>query len=144
MHDLPLVGGAPWAFANSVNDHGQVVGTDAKGNERFAALWSGGHGYNLNTLIAPSALHLMSGEYINDQGEIVGHGVLPNGHQRVFLLIRNHSVPLPPAAARPARDPPAARPAHPGHSCDTMQSKLPPVFCWAPRSLVPCWERPTV
>jgi probable HAF family extracellular repeat protein len=146
MHDLPPVGGAPWAFANSVNDHGQVVGneTDAKGNERFAALWSGGHGYNLNTLIAPSALHLTSAEYINDLGEIVGHGVLRNGHQRVFLLIRNPSVPLPSAAATLARDLPAARLPHPGHSCGTVQWKPLPFPCWAPRSLVPGWERPAV
>jgi probable HAF family extracellular repeat protein len=143
MHDLPPVGGAAWAFANSVNDHGQVAGltTNAKGNERFAVLWSGGHGYNLNTLIAPSKMHLVSAEYINDRGEIVGHGVLPNGHERVFLLIRNPSVPLPPAPARSARDVPAARLAHPGSSCGTMQSKLPAVFCWAPRSLAPGWAR---
>jgi probable HAF family extracellular repeat protein len=143
MHDLPPVGGAAWAFANSVNDHGQVAGltTNAKGNERFAVLWSGGHGYNLNTLIAPSKMHLVCAEYINDRGEIVGHGVLPNGHERVFLLIRNPSVPLPPAPARSARDVPAARLAHPGSSCGTMQSKLPAVFCWAPRSLAPGWAR---
>lgn len=148
MHDLPPAGGAPWAFANGVNDHGQVVGdeTDTKGDERFAVLWSGGHGYNLNTLIAPSALHLTSAEYIGDQGEIVGHGVLRNGHQRVFLLIRNRSVPLPlpPFAARPARDLPAARVPHSGHSCGTMQWKPLPAPCWAPRSLVPGWERPAV
>jgi len=136
MHDLPPVGGAPWAFGNSVNDHGQVAGntTDAKGNERFAVLWGGGHGYNLNTLIAPSKLHLVTAEYINDQGEIVGHGVLPNGNQRVFLLIRNPSVPLPPAAARSVRDLPAARLPHLGHLCGTTPLPGP---CWAARSLVP-------
>ena len=67
----------------------------ATGDELAAVLWSHGQGYDLNTLIAPSALHLASAEYINDQGEIVGHGVLPNGDQRVFLLIANPSVPLP-------------------------------------------------
>jgi probable HAF family extracellular repeat protein len=144
MHDLPPVGGAPWAFPNSVNDEGQVVGTesDKHGNELFPVLWSSGHGYNLNSLIAPSKLHLVGAEYINDRGEIVGHGVLPNGDQRVFLLIRNPSVPLTPAGARSARELPAARLAHPGSSCDTMQSRLPAVFCWAPRSLVPGWARP--
>ena len=142
MHDLRPVGGLPWAFGNSVNDHGQVAGTeaDAKGNERSAVLWSSGHGYNLNKLIAPSALQLVSADYINDRGDIVGHGVLPNGHQRVFLLIRNPSVPLPPAAARPAQDLPAARPPGPGHSCGAMHWKPLPVSCWA-RSLVPGWER---
>jgi hypothetical protein len=59
-----------------------------------------GHTYDLNTLIAPSALHLTIAEYINDQGAIVGCGVHANGGPRVFLLIRNPTVPLPPAAAR--------------------------------------------
>jgi len=53
------------------------------GDELAAVLWSHGQGYDLNTLIAPSALHLVSAEYISDQGEIVCHGVLPNGDQRV-------------------------------------------------------------
>jgi probable HAF family extracellular repeat protein len=135
MRDLPPVGGAPWAFANSVNDQGQVVGneTDSHGNELFPVLWSGGHGYDLNTLIAPSPLHLTTGEYIGNQGQIVGHGVLPNGHQRVFLLIRNPGAPLPPAAARPARDLPAARLPHPGHPCGTVQRTAIPVPCQALR-----------
>ena len=107
-------------------------------------LWSGGHGYNLNTLIAPSALHLTSADYIGDQGQIVGHGVLRNGHQRVFLLLRDPSVPLPPAAARPTRDLPAARLPHPGHSCGTVHWAPLPVPCWATRSLAPGWQRSAV
>src|SRR5215467_12114587 len=108
MRDLPPVSGAPFAFPNSVNDNGQVVGTetDKNFNELFPVLWSGGHGYDLNTLIAPSRLHLTSAEYIGNHGQIVGHAALPNGDQRVFLLIRNPGVPLPPAPA-PARPLPA-------------------------------------
>jgi probable HAF family extracellular repeat protein len=101
MTDLPPVGGAAWAFGNGVNDYGQVVGneTDANGNhEIIAALWSGGHGYDLNTLVAPNPLQMISADYINNQGAIFGHGVLPNGDQRIFLLIRNPHVPLPPAS----------------------------------------------
>jgi hypothetical protein len=48
---------AAWAFGDGVNDHGQVVGNEnnAKNNEELiAALWSGGHGYDLDTLIAPT------------------------------------------------------------------------------------------
>ena len=135
MHDLPPVGGAPWAFANSVNDYGQVAGneTDTNGNELTAVLWSGGDGYDLNTLIAPSPLRLITAEYINDQGEIVGHGVLPNGDQRIFLLIRNPTIPLPPTAARPARILPVGRLPHPGQACGTTAWKPLPVPCWAPR-----------
>ena len=38
---------------------------------------------SLGLLIALESLHLVSAEYISDQGEIVCHGVLPNGDQRV-------------------------------------------------------------
>ena len=108
MTDLPPVGGAPVASGNGVNDHGQVVGNenDTHGNEVIAALWSGGHGYDLNTLVAPNPLQMISADYINNRGDIFGHGVLPNGDQRVILLVRNPGVPLPPAST-PARPLPA-------------------------------------
>jgi uncharacterized membrane protein len=103
MTDLPPVGGAAMAFGNGANDHGQVVGpgTDANANDLIALLWSGGHGYDLNTLVAPHPLQMISADYINNQGDIFGHGVLPNGDQRIFLLIRNPGVPLPPASTPP-------------------------------------------
>jgi probable HAF family extracellular repeat protein len=105
MTDLRPTGGAPWAFASGVNDSGQVVGhdSDTQSQELAAVLWAGGHGYDLNTLIAPSRLHLVTAYYIDDHGDIVGRGTLPNGDQRAFLLVRNPSVPLPsgPASARP-------------------------------------------
>jgi probable HAF family extracellular repeat protein len=107
MIDLPPVGGAAQSFAIGVNDRDQVVGkaTDADFNELAAVLWVGGHGYDLNSLVAPSALQMTSAFYINDRGDIVGHGVLPDGSQRVFLLIPNHRVRLPQAStvARPLR-----------------------------------------
>ena len=61
-----------------------------------------------------------------------------------FLLIRSRPVPLPPAAAPPGPDLPAALLAHPGSYCGTMHAKLPAVFCWAAQPLVPGWERPAV
>jgi probable HAF family extracellular repeat protein len=106
MIDLPPVGAAPWAFANSINDRNQVVGneTDAGGSEELmAVLWNGRRGYDLNKLVAPNQLQMASAEYINDRGDIVGHGFLQNGEQRMFLLIRNPSVPLPVATASVAR-----------------------------------------
>jgi probable HAF family extracellular repeat protein len=113
MIDLPPVGGAPWAFANAVNDYDQVIGNETTINgshELMAVLWAGGRGYNLNTLVAPNPLRMISADYINNQGDIVGHGVLPNGDQRMFLLIRNTSVPLPlhstPPGALPLAGPP--------------------------------------
>jgi probable HAF family extracellular repeat protein len=105
MTDLPPVGGAPDAFGNAVNDLGQVVGNEntADNQEVIAVLWSGGLGYDLNTLVAPNPMQMISADYITNQSDIVGHGVLPNGDQRMFLLIRNPSVPLPsaPAPLRP-------------------------------------------
>ena len=103
MTDLSPVGGAPWAFANAVNDYDQVVGneSDTQGRELIAVLWAGGHGYDLNTLVAPNQMQMVSADYINNQGDIVGHGVLPNGDQRMFLLIRNPGVPLPSGSTPP-------------------------------------------
>jgi probable HAF family extracellular repeat protein len=105
MTDLPPVGGAAWAFGNAVNDQDQVIGNEntASNHEIIAALWSGGHGYDLNTLVAPNSLQMISADYITNHGDIFGHGVLPNSDQRIFLLIRNPGVPLPPysTSARP-------------------------------------------
>lgn len=78
--------GAAWSGANSINDQGQVVGTinDTSGDQLAAVLWRHGHAYDLNTLIARSSPQLTNGEYINDNGDIVGDGVLPNGDHRIF------------------------------------------------------------
>jgi probable HAF family extracellular repeat protein len=111
--DLPPVGGAAFATAESVNNQPEVVGVgyDSSFNEISAFLWTGGHGYDLNTLVAPSDFQIISADYINNRGEIFGHGVYtsgPNaGDARVFVLIRNPSVPLP-AAPKAARPLPAA------------------------------------
>ena len=42
---------------------------------------------DLNTLVAPSALHLVCGLSINDRGEIAGRGVPANGNVHAFLLV---------------------------------------------------------
>jgi hypothetical protein len=42
---------------------------------------------------------MISADDINNHGNIFGHGLLPNGDQRIFLLIRNPGVPLPQASA---------------------------------------------
>lgn len=91
MRDLQPVNHAPCSNAGSVNASDEAVGnaTDCHGDELAAVLWRDGSAIDLNTLVAPSDLHLTSAEYINDKGEIVGFGKLPNGQQRVFLLIPN-------------------------------------------------------
>jgi probable HAF family extracellular repeat protein len=96
---LPIVPpDVAWADPNCVNDRDQVVGAESNAsNTRFvvAALWADGRAYNLNKLVAPSSLRMISANYVNNQGDIVGYGTLPNGDQRVFLLTRNPTVPLP-------------------------------------------------
>ena len=102
--DLPPIDGAAWSGANSINDQGQIVGTinDTSGDQLAAVLWSNGNAYDLNTLVAPSSLQLISGEYINDHGDIVSTALL-NGDRRIVLLIPNHAIALPrtPAPSRP-------------------------------------------
>lgn len=89
MHDLHPINGAPCSNGNGVNDRGEAVGnsTDCQGDSLGATVWIHGVGYDLNTLIAPSSLHLDEADYISDSGEIVGVGTLPDGDQHVFLLI---------------------------------------------------------
>jgi probable HAF family extracellular repeat protein len=101
MHDLPPVDSTPCSNTFSINTLDEAVGnvTDCRGHELDAVLWYHGSAYDLNSLIAPSPLHLNSAEYINDKGEIVGHGTLPNGDQRIFLLI-----PTEDSAASAERD----------------------------------------
>jgi len=86
--DLTGVGSSQCTVAAAINARDQIVGSTC--SESDALLWTDGKQYDLNTLIAPSTLHLTSAEYISDKGEIVGHGTLPNGDQHVFLLIPNN------------------------------------------------------
>jgi probable HAF family extracellular repeat protein len=89
MRDLPPAGGSPCSNAFAVNNSGVAVGntTDCHGNSIAAIVWQHGSATDLNKLIAPTSTRLTDAEYISDHGEIVGHGVLPNGDTHVFLLI---------------------------------------------------------
>jgi uncharacterized membrane protein len=88
MTDLAPVGGALCSVADSVNNRGQVVGRQGNCRPKSlgAMLWEGGSGYNLNSLITPSALFLTEAHSISDRGEIIALGVLPDGDQHVVLL----------------------------------------------------------
>lgn len=92
MHDLPPVNGRPCSFSTSVNDRGQTVGssTICHPGPMEAVLWQHGTAVDLNTLIAPSTLHLNAASFINDAGDIVGEATLPNGNVRNFVLLPNH------------------------------------------------------
>jgi probable HAF family extracellular repeat protein len=69
LRELPPVGNAPCSSGQAVNNRDEVVGnnSDCQGNLLTAVLWRDGHGYDLNTLIAPSRLHLTEAAYINDR-----------------------------------------------------------------------------
>jgi probable HAF family extracellular repeat protein len=107
MTDLGVIGGDACSTAYSINSAGQIVG-DAGicfvGGRAW--LWeNGGPMVDLNDLALPgSGLHLQDARLINDRGEIVCTGVLPNGDLHAVLLIpvgeANDSASHAPAAAQ--------------------------------------------
>jgi probable HAF family extracellular repeat protein len=88
--DLGVIGGDACSTAYSINSGGQIVG-DAGicfvGGRAW--LWeNGGPMVDLNDLALPgSGLHLQDARLINDRGEIVCTGVLPNGDVHAVLLV---------------------------------------------------------
>ncbi len=91
MHDLPPLVGSPCSSGNAINARDEVVGRvgDCHGGGLAAVIWQHGIPVDLNTLIAPTTLDLTDALSINDRGEIIGEGVLPNGDAHNFLLIPN-------------------------------------------------------
>jgi len=91
MHDLRPLAGSPCSNGNAINARDQVVGRvgDCHGGGLAAVIWQHGIPVALNTLIAPATLDLIDALSINDRGEIIGEGVLPNGDVHNFLLIPN-------------------------------------------------------
>jgi probable HAF family extracellular repeat protein len=88
--DLGTVDGDQCSIANSINSHVQIVGISAPCDFsiQHVFLWEKGSILDLNALILPgSDLTLREPTFINDRGEIVGNGVLPNGDHHAFLLI---------------------------------------------------------
>jgi len=92
MRDLRPLAAAPCSNGSSINASDEVVGnaTDCQNHAIAAVLWIDGSPVDLNTLIAPSALHLTSALTITDAGQIIGEGVLPNGNVHNFLLTPNN------------------------------------------------------
>jgi probable HAF family extracellular repeat protein len=88
MTNLGTAPGDRCSVANSINDRGQVVGNAGHCHGAVDAfLYAHGSTVNLNDLIAPSPLHLKEAIAINDRGEIMGIGVLPNANQHAYVLI---------------------------------------------------------
>ena len=88
--DLGVIGGDACSTAYSINSDGVIVG-DAGICFVGGRAWlsdNGGPMLDLNDLALPgSGLHLQDARLINDRGEIVCTGVLPNGDLHAVLLI---------------------------------------------------------
>ena len=100
MTDLGAVARCTRSVANSINSANQVVGnlgycTDDPNDMTFYSAFYTEKGkpmVDLNTLITPaSEIHLTDAWNINNRGEILANGKLPDGSERVALL-----VPIPP------------------------------------------------
>lgn len=84
MTDLSGADSSQCTIAEAINDRDQVVGDTC--GEQDALLWTGGKQYDLNSLVAPTGIHLTDAEFITDGGQIIAVGVLASGDQHVFLL----------------------------------------------------------
>jgi probable HAF family extracellular repeat protein len=102
MRDLPPPDGYLCAAAFAINNSDDVVGTaqDCEGNNLAPVLWHQGVPYDLSTLVAPTDFVLDEPEYINDKGQIVGHGFLPNGDTHEFMLVPDPNTTLKTRASR--------------------------------------------
>jgi len=92
MTDLGTLPGLTCTFPHSINNKGQVVGDADNCNFGVGGtvwLWQDGVGFvDLNALLPPGTdMHLLEANFIDDRGEIVGEGLLPNGDAHVFVLI---------------------------------------------------------
>jgi len=86
--DLGTLPGDKCSTAWGINDKGVIVGADGVCHGALDAfIEQNGKMVNLNTLVAPSPLHLTNALTINDAGDIIGEADLPNGDMHNFLLI---------------------------------------------------------
>ncbi|MEP6940595.1 MAG: choice-of-anchor Q domain-containing protein [Rudaea sp.] len=91
MSNLGTLGSDETSGAYSINNRGQIVGlTFVRGGDDLNGFLSesGGPLVNLNSLIvAGPNIHVVSAVAINDSGEIVGNGTLPNGDVHAVVLV---------------------------------------------------------
>ncbi|MGI9169089.1 MAG: hypothetical protein ACR2FH_02780 [Caulobacteraceae bacterium] len=94
MRNLGTIGDDPASEAFSINTYGQIVGLTFVPGGRDLRGWisyQGGPLIDLNTLIrdwpSDSKIQVISAVEINDDGEIVGQGKLPNGDIHAIVLI---------------------------------------------------------
>jgi probable HAF family extracellular repeat protein len=90
MTDLSTPEGQPCSTAYSINSRGGIVGDSGVcGVGGVGWLWeNGGPIVALQTLISPpSDITVTGATFINDRGEIVAGGILPNGDEHAILLV---------------------------------------------------------
>ena len=89
---IPNLPNASICSAYGINSTGQVVGECSMSGANHSFLWSDGVLTDLNDLIDPaSGWWISEARAINDQGQIVGHGVNADGEIRGFVL----TLPVP-------------------------------------------------
>jgi probable HAF family extracellular repeat protein len=91
IEDLGTVAGLPCSVTAQVNVRGEIAGQSfdcADFSIGHATLWEpSGPGIDLNVFLPPdSDLTLYETHFVNDRGEIVAVGVLPNGDQHIVVL----------------------------------------------------------
>jgi probable HAF family extracellular repeat protein len=94
MTNLGSLAGDPCSSAENINSRGQIVGSSSAQctfahTDTRAFLWeNGGPMIDLNVFVPPgSGLKLFEAGYVNDRGEILVLGLLPNGDSRTALLV---------------------------------------------------------
>ena len=90
INDIGTLPGTDCAFPFAINAGKQVVGESGLScSNTRAFLWeNGGPMVDLNALVEPSSdVTLFIAVYINDPGQILAEGTLPNGDTHTFLLV---------------------------------------------------------
>ena len=96
LTDLGALGGPSESVANAINNSGQVVGQSTYISPYYyyhAFLWTSASGMqDLNSLTGSSQWNLENAYGINDNGQIVGLGINPQGKSDAFLYTIGGSV----------------------------------------------------
>ena len=89
LADLGTIGGDPCSNGSHINASGQAIGTstDCHGTILHIFLWENGSMIDLSAQVLPgSGFTFVEPVVVNDSGEIVGNGGLPNGDTHAVVL----------------------------------------------------------
>jgi probable HAF family extracellular repeat protein len=85
----------PYGNATGINNRGQVVGVAGSTSFRSPVLWHNGAMSLLQDLLpAGTGWDLRYADAINDNGQIVGYGII-NGQTHAFIMTPIHRLFLP-------------------------------------------------